>query len=271
MIFLNTGSNHHVGPNRLYVSLARRLAAEGHPSLRFGVSGIGDSPAFPGRPENRVYSAASIADVGIAIAEVERRLGASRCVLLGFCSGAYLAFHGAVEDPRVAGLVLINQQTFFWTEGDSLVTAVRKSAKSTSFYKRAIFEPATWERVMSGRIDLGLIAEVLATRLKTRLGQRLLALRTFVRVGRYEHSDIARKFLAFTDRGAAILLVYSAIDGGLDVIDEHLGENARKLRGRPGFRMEVIDGPDHTFTATSSHARLLELVSTHLASAFGSS
>src|SRR5207302_190015 len=43
-VFLNAGLVHHVGPNRLYVTAARRLAALGFVGLRFDFSGIGDSP-----------------------------------------------------------------------------------------------------------------------------------------------------------------------------------------------------------------------------------
>ena len=44
ILFLNAGVLHHVGPFGWYVSLARRLAELGFLSLRFDLSGIGDSP-----------------------------------------------------------------------------------------------------------------------------------------------------------------------------------------------------------------------------------
>ena len=42
-ILFNAGLLHRVGPNRLHVTLARRLARRGFPVLRFDFSGIGDS------------------------------------------------------------------------------------------------------------------------------------------------------------------------------------------------------------------------------------
>ena len=44
VVLLNAGIVHRVGPNRMHVLLARALAAAGIPSLRFDMSGIGDSP-----------------------------------------------------------------------------------------------------------------------------------------------------------------------------------------------------------------------------------
>ena len=41
VVILNSGVIHRVGPNRIYVALARDLAALGFPVLRFDLSGIG--------------------------------------------------------------------------------------------------------------------------------------------------------------------------------------------------------------------------------------
>ncbi|MCH8830022.1 MAG: DUF1549 domain-containing protein, partial [Planctomycetes bacterium] len=43
VILLNSGLIHRVGPNRVYVKIARRLAAEGFVAFRFDFSSIGDS------------------------------------------------------------------------------------------------------------------------------------------------------------------------------------------------------------------------------------
>jgi hypothetical protein len=44
-LLLNVGVNHRIGPRRLNVKLARALAGLGIPSLRFDLSGVGDSRA----------------------------------------------------------------------------------------------------------------------------------------------------------------------------------------------------------------------------------
>ena len=44
-LLLNAGLTYRVGPNRLYVKIARALASQGLVTLRFDLSGIGDSRA----------------------------------------------------------------------------------------------------------------------------------------------------------------------------------------------------------------------------------
>jgi len=44
VVLLNAGLVHRVGPFRLYVPLARTLAAAGFPVVRFDQPGVGDAP-----------------------------------------------------------------------------------------------------------------------------------------------------------------------------------------------------------------------------------
>src|SRR6185312_12807504 len=82
VILLNAGAVGQIGPNRLHVVLARRLAAAGDLVLRLDVSGIGDSRVRAGAEENVVYSAHAIADVGMAVDWV-RRNGAAEVAVVG--------------------------------------------------------------------------------------------------------------------------------------------------------------------------------------------
>jgi hypothetical protein len=105
LVFLNAGLLHRVGPNRLYVRLAREAARRGLNSLRFDLSGIGDS--LP-RTDSLPLRAAALSDVHDALDFLSTAMCASSFVLLGLCSGADLAFRTAVADTRVVGVVLID-------------------------------------------------------------------------------------------------------------------------------------------------------------------
>lgn len=102
VVFLNSGILHHVGASRLYVRLARRLAEVGFLGLRFDFSGIGDSE--PRRDALSFQESAPI-ETREALDHLGEMRGAKRFVLAGLCSGSDVAFHAALGDERVAGII----------------------------------------------------------------------------------------------------------------------------------------------------------------------
>jgi pimeloyl-ACP methyl ester carboxylesterase len=268
VLFLNVGANHRVGPNRMYVSLARELASAGHLGFRFDVAGLGDSKNAPGAQENRLYSKDSVKDVKAAMTYLGERFGASRFVLVGLCSGAYLAFHTCVEDDRVVGQVLLNPQTFEWKEGDSLELSMRKSFLSTRYYARALLNPAVWKRAARGKVNVRGVLGVLGERLVAHAKADLARVSAGLMGGREPQTDIERAFHAISKRGVDSLLVFSFMDGGLDMIEKHLGRGVRKMRSYKNFRFEIVEGADHTFTPIESQSALHKLLTRHVTTHF---
>jgi hypothetical protein len=105
VVLLNAGLLHRVGPNRLYVSLARRLAAAGLPVLRMDYSGLGDSE--PRRDELALEQ--SMLAEGVEALDFLQSSGvADRFVPMGLCAGAEQSQRLADADGRVVGGVLID-------------------------------------------------------------------------------------------------------------------------------------------------------------------
>jgi pimeloyl-ACP methyl ester carboxylesterase len=104
-ILLNAGTLHRIGPHRVYVKIARALAAAGFPVLRFDLSGLGDS--LP-RRDNLPYTASSVRETQDAMDFLHTETPARHFVLMGSCSGADVAFRTACQDPRVVGAALID-------------------------------------------------------------------------------------------------------------------------------------------------------------------
>ena len=71
-----------------------------------------------------------------------------------------------------------------------------------------------------------------------------------------------------SDRGLHSLLIFSANDGGLDMLESHLGGGAKKMKTRSNFHMEIVDGADHTFTPVWSQQWLYETIAGHVADRF---
>jgi hypothetical protein len=105
IVFLNAGLIPRTGPNRLYVRLARESARLGLSSLRFDLSGIGDSlPRTDGLP----FRDAALRDVQEALDFLSASTGAASFILVGLCSGADLAFRVSTLDDRIVGAVLLD-------------------------------------------------------------------------------------------------------------------------------------------------------------------
>jgi len=106
VLFLNSGNDWHIGPNRLWVELARRWAAAGLRCVRFDESGLGDSPVRPGQTDHLIWAPEAFDDVAAAAAAVSPS-DPSDVVLTGLCSGAYQALESALGlAPR--GVLAVN-------------------------------------------------------------------------------------------------------------------------------------------------------------------
>jgi alpha-beta hydrolase superfamily lysophospholipase len=114
VVWLNSGSEAHVGPGRAWVEYARELALSGFTSLRLDFSGWGESPDrghAPGRP----YDPHGVDEVAEAVGALRKR-GHERIVLAGLCAGAWIALRAALM-VDVDGVVAINPQ-LYWQPGD---------------------------------------------------------------------------------------------------------------------------------------------------------
>ncbi len=106
-VFLNVANQHHVGPNRLWVELARQWAGAGVRSLRLDLSGLGDSPGRHGAGGRwECFKPEAFDDVVDAVRWASPD-DPSNVVLVGLCSGGYQALESALA-VGARGVVAIN-------------------------------------------------------------------------------------------------------------------------------------------------------------------
>ncbi len=106
-LFLNVANQHHVGPNRLWVELAREWAGAGIRSLRVDLNGLGDSPDRQGESGRwECFKPEAFDDVEDAARWLSPDDPAN-VVLVGLCSGGYQALESALA-LRARGVVAIN-------------------------------------------------------------------------------------------------------------------------------------------------------------------
>ena len=261
VLMLNVGGNYRIGPSRIYVRMARALAARGYRAFRFDLAGLGDSPGDIGFSRSTVYSRDATAEVKAAIDFLASR-GCQKFHVMGICSGSFVAFQSALADARVTSQILLNSRMLEWNgeEGGQWQAAMQKQYKSTHLYRRAMLQPEVYRRLLRGEIDVTGIAKrcrvVLAAHLTRALDQLL---------HRSEPEDSVRaKVVRLGQRGTDTLMIMAAEDDGRDYVEFHFGNQGSRMQGHPYFRMVVVEDSDHTFSGSASQQRVIATIQEHL-------
>jgi alpha-beta hydrolase superfamily lysophospholipase len=253
VILLNTGIEYRVGPHRLYVPLARELAARGHVVFRYDLGGIGDSVPPPGASENDAYPAHAVDDVREAIALVREQAPGRRIILVGLCSGAWHAFCAARDGLQVDAIFSVNPPLFL-RDGWPKTTRTSKYQEIGS-YRLALRDPARWRKVLRGRSAYGNFVRFAVAYLKWKMlgligatfGGRLL-------------DGLARDLNAITARGITSLFVFSSGDNGLEYFRIQGGPALRRRHVRKRIRHIVVDGAGHTFSPPAAQQLLRDVL-----------
>jgi hypothetical protein len=249
VILLNSGIIHRVGPNRLYVSLARRLAQAGFVTLRYDHSGIGDSVI---RRDNVPFERSSVLETQEAMAYLASTRGAEGFLLAGICTGAVVAYHTARADRRVLGAVLINGQGFI-PESEEAIHAYLASRRRRHYYLgRALYNMDSWRKLATGRVGYGDILSALGFRREGR--------RQTKDVSNTKAGEVASGIRSLADGGTQMLFLYSAGDPGIEELDVILEGNVEGLAGHEAVKYHVVEKADHMFTALQSQEEFLRRI-----------
>jgi dienelactone hydrolase len=241
IVLVNGGGNHRPGINRNNAEWAREWAASGWLVLRIDMRGLGDS--VPLRPEDLcvLHRAESRLDIRAAMDFLEQQHGARGFVCMGLCAGAYQSFHTALEDARVAGVVMLNPLRFQGLRAKRLI-----EVHDVRDFKRASRDLV--ER-LSGAARVQ--ARVLISRLR--------------REPPPPSTWLADAFLQLTKRGCDVLLVFNAGDAMVGVVNEQLSADRARLHASGRFAIEFIDQTDHIFSPLWSQERLGQILEATLA------
>lgn len=242
VLLLNAGLIHRVGPNRLHVRLARRMAAEGFLSIRIDLSGRGDSDV---RGDSLSYSESGIVETQDAMQHLSSTTGVRRFVLMGICSGASTAGDVAYLDRRVAGAAVI--------EGAAYPTP-RFHAR---YYRRRLFRLTTWWNTFAGLNGIG-------RRLRRTLGLPVpqmpdADMSRDGAVPRATAEALASALTEMVGRGVELLTVFS----GSTKEYNYVGQLREAFPAVDfGSRLEEVwfQDADHTFTRRRDQDRLIERI-----------
>jgi alpha-beta hydrolase superfamily lysophospholipase len=225
-VLLNTGATPHIGPNRQWVETARRWAAQGVPTIRMDLAGIGDADGEEGYASGvmAMHTPKLIAQVGALVEQLSQRDLPDRFVLAGACAGAFWSLHAAREEPRVAAVMLIDLAAF--------------EVEEIRSYEAARLRKAMMQRL--GARNFGL------PQLRTAL--RALADGT-LHVGRRRHGGVpevrAQALEPLRERDIETLIVLTGHSPLRDRIEEDPG--LIDPQHWPNVRLELMDSDDHMF------------------------
>ena len=253
LILLNTGFEYRVGPHRLYVPLARELAAEGHVVFRYDLGGIGDSAPPEGAAENIAYPAHALDDLRDAIAYVRKHAPGRRIVLAGLCSGAWHAFDAARRGLQVDAILSVNPPLYLRDQGG-------QSTPSTEYheigdYRRALVDAARWRKALRGessyanfvRLATAYVRRKISGRIEAAFGGRLV-------------DGLARDLNRISARGITSLFVFNREDSGCEYFQLHGSPALRRREAASRIRQVVVDGAGHTFSSSAAQQTLRELL-----------
>ena len=262
-LLMHEGSTHHIGNGRAYVALARRLAAAGITSLRFDLSGMGDSPAGD-NPRHPHYDPERIAEAQRAIDWLQQR-GFASVVSFGLCSGAYAALDVARRDDRVTGFLVTNLQKMIWHYGDDIRVLVRDNRRSLKGYLRAMRNRGEWKRAFSGEVDIAAIVRVLAVRGVNQVRNTIAGM--LPPPAGSERMQVREQMAALAQRRVHGTFLFSDEDPGLADMRVHFGRGGAGMADYPGCRMVLLPSADHHFNGSSARLRYFDLANETMARA----
>lgn len=134
------GPQYRAGSHRQFTLLARALAAQGIPAMRFDYRGMGDSEGAL-RTFEEVQD-----DLRAAIDQFTKLVpDVVEIVIWGLCDAASAALFYAHHDPRVTGLVLLNP--WVRTEDGFAKTTIKH------YYRDRLFSADLWKKILTGRFN----------------------------------------------------------------------------------------------------------------------
>lgn len=241
IVILNAGIIHRVGPSRMNVLLARALAESGYSSLRFDLSGLGDSDA---RSDDLNPLDSSLADIREVLDWLESNRGARRIILVGLCSGANHSLLYGGSDSRVVGLVLLDPAI----------------PKTLGYYLRhygpRLFQPGILLNLMRGRHPfwrslqkraVGGPAEPIQPQ-----GPDLQSPEV--------RSFLERAYRSCVDHSVHFLLVLTKGLEGQHNYREQVLDAFPNVQFGNRLRLEYLKDSEHTFTSEVDRARLFRLI-----------
>ncbi len=246
VILVNAGLLHHVGQNRLNVTLARRLAKKGFLAFRFDFSGQGDSEIQDSSAPVRERSIDEIKQV-LDYLQASRNI--SDFVVIGLCTGADNAHRGAVADKRIRGAVML--------DGYSYITY----RYLINRFRHKLFSPTHWKNFIKNRIS-GTFTRKKLTREETAEARANFWILP-------KRSKAARDYAVLVDREVRLLQVYSGSNLAYNY-EKQFADAFKEINFSNLLKVCYIEQADHTYSILEDRNHLISIIVDWLEAGFKS-
>ncbi len=237
-VLSNSGVISRIGPHRMNVRLARRFAQMGIPSIRFDMSGLGDSlRSGSSRPIREQW----VADTRAVMDAAQLHFGCDRFFMIGFCSGASVAHRVALEDRRLRAAVLWDSHEY---------------PTLRSRYRTALYRLQRAGLLTALRRGFGQLLPWMRGFGKTSDEAKNHALADFQAPSR---DEFATSIQSLVDDGVELLFAYS---GGASSVFNYRGQFRRMFGGYPFVEkvaFNFLETSDHLLTRREAQQAFLDM------------
>lgn len=230
IVLFNAGLLPRSGPNRINVTLARLLSAQGYKVIRFDFSGLGDSQRSRG---NQLFEALRVEEIKAAM----DLAGCKQYVLIGICSGGHDCVKAALEDDRVKGICVIEGMYVPYT--------------ARYYLKRALVLDK-WIRFLTGKSHFWKRRKATKPKVEGEIPKN---------AGRYSSILFPEIRTNLHDRKVSTLMVYRR--GNETQFNFRIRKDGTaKMPGKtyPGEQVLFVQDADHTFTPLQSQKILYQFI-----------
>lgn len=233
VLFLNAGLLHRVGPFRFNVDMARILATAGYYTIRFDVSGIGDSIMHK---DSMAYSERIKGDVIEIMDFLQEQFGIKRFLLIGLCSGAENAHAVAAEDRRVSGIIMMDGFTY-----------------PTIFFYLLDYVPYFMNPLRLINRVVNRIKKKFSPAVKENSNNQIFV-RQFP-----PKEKVAHELDEMVQRGVNILNIYSGKITGYNYANQYR-DMFRSVNFKGKMQLQFFKNADHTFSSIAERKRMMDCI-----------
>ena len=236
IMILNSGLIHKVGPNRMSVTLARKLAELGFLVFRFDLPKIGDSSSYK---TSLNYKDRTVSEISQAMDVIEKRYKVKNFISIGLCTGAMNSHVIAAADSRIQGAVLLDAYAY-----PTFKYLLNRYGNKIS-------------KVFNPKIVLGILKGLLKSRHHSDEDSFEEGVDYWKQP---QQSDINKDLLNMTSRNVKLLYIYTGGFYYLYNYQNQLRDSFKSIDFKYLLEVHYIEKMDHTYTLQRDREYMLNLI-----------